>query len=162
MSIMHFIQIDSFHKANVLTSDQVYSFFSFVGQIVLRPLPEAGVPLLSINVSSSSPIRLVHRHLETENTTTLPLEQQEALNDDLLEMIFLRIACPADLLRASTACTSFHRLITTDAFFRRYRSHHGPQLLGFLDFGISKGFLPVKAPPPQRPGHPRPGQQHLH
>ncbi|KAK3121285.1 hypothetical protein QOZ80_8BG0650100 [Eleusine coracana subsp. coracana] len=102
-------------------------------------------------VLSSSPVRPVHRHLETETTSALPPEQHEALNDYLLEEIFLRIACPADLLRASAACTSFHRLITNGAFLRRYRSHHRPQLLGFLDFWVSKGFLPVKVPHPNAP-----------
>ncbi|CAL5086282.1 unnamed protein product [Urochloa decumbens] len=73
-----------------------------------------------------------------------------ALTDDLLEEIFLRIASPADLARASTACVSFRRLIAGPAFLRRYRSLHPPPLLGFLDPGPG-GFQPAEAPHPNAP-----------
>ncbi|TVU02588.1 hypothetical protein EJB05_51906, partial [Eragrostis curvula] len=55
-----------------------------------------------------------------------------ALIDDLLEEVFLRIASPTDLARASAACADFRRLITDPAFLRRYRSLHPPLLLGFV------------------------------
>ncbi|CAD6223542.1 unnamed protein product [Miscanthus lutarioriparius] len=67
------------------------------------------------------------------------------LTNDLLEEIFLRVASPADLARASTACVSFRRLIADHSFLRRYRSIHPPLLLGFVS---SSGFHPVKAPHP--------------
>ncbi|CAN6175734.1 unnamed protein product [Urochloa humidicola] len=73
-----------------------------------------------------------------------------ALTDDLHEEIFLRIASPADLARASTACVSFRRLIADPAFLRRYRSLHPPLLLGFLDPGLG-GFQPAEAPHPNAP-----------
>ncbi|RLM86905.1 hypothetical protein C2845_PM04G27780 [Panicum miliaceum] len=41
-----------------------------------------------------------------------------AVADDLLEEIFLRIACPTDFARGSTACASFRRLIAGPAFLR--------------------------------------------
>ncbi|CAO1941678.1 unnamed protein product [Urochloa humidicola] len=73
-----------------------------------------------------------------------------ALTDEILEEIFLRIASPADLARASSACLSFRRLIAGPAFLRRYRSLHPPLLLGFLYPG-SGGFQPAEAPHPNAP-----------
>ncbi|KAJ1266363.1 hypothetical protein BS78_08G145500 [Paspalum vaginatum] len=55
-----------------------------------------------------------------------------ALTDDLLEEVFVRIGSPADLIRASTACVAFRRLIADPSFLRRYRSLHPPLLLGLL------------------------------
>ncbi|KAL6657869.1 hypothetical protein ACP70R_005649 [Stipagrostis hirtigluma subsp. patula] len=59
-------------------------------------------------------------------------ESPPALTDELLEEIFLHIASPADLARASTACVSFRRLIADRNFLRRYRSLHPPLLLGLV------------------------------
>ncbi|CAN6211922.1 unnamed protein product [Urochloa humidicola] len=70
-----------------------------------------------------------------------------ALADDLLEEILLRVAGPADLARASTACASFRRLVTDADFLRRYRSLNPPLLLGFFDT-VSSGFQPAEAPHP--------------
>ncbi|TVU38567.1 hypothetical protein EJB05_11946, partial [Eragrostis curvula] len=86
----------------------------------------------------------VRRNLESR-------PQQLALTDDLLEEIFLRIACPADLARASAACVGFRRLITDRIFLRRYRSRHPPLLLGFLNIDVDKGFHAVEAPHPNAP-----------
>ncbi|WVZ72564.1 hypothetical protein U9M48_021000, partial [Paspalum notatum var. saurae] len=55
-----------------------------------------------------------------------------ALTDDLLEEVFVRIGSPADLVRASTACVAFRRLIADPSFLRRYRSLHPPLLLGLI------------------------------
>ncbi|TVU02591.1 hypothetical protein EJB05_51909, partial [Eragrostis curvula] len=74
-----------------------------------------------------------------------------ALTDDLLEKIFVRIACPADLTRISAACVAFRRLITDRTFLRRYRSRHPPLLLGFFNLQPSKGFHPAEAPHPNAP-----------
>uniref|UniRef100_A0A0D9X072 F-box domain-containing protein n=1 Tax=Leersia perrieri TaxID=77586 RepID=A0A0D9X072_9ORYZ len=60
----------------------------------------------------------------------------------LLEEVFLRLPNPADLARASMACTSFRRLITAHAFLRRFRRLHPPPLLGIL--GMS--FLAAQPP----------------
>ena len=76
---------------------------------------------------------------------TDPERPPPALTSDLLEEIFLRVASPADLARASTACVSFRRLIADHSFLRRYRSIHPPLLLGFVS---SSGFHPVEAPHP--------------
>ncbi|KAG2645963.1 hypothetical protein PVAP13_2KG478200 [Panicum virgatum] len=51
-----------------------------------------------------------------------PSPQTAALTDDVLEEIFLRVASPADLARASTACISFRRLIASPTFLRRSSS----------------------------------------
>ncbi|CAN6219159.1 unnamed protein product [Urochloa humidicola] len=67
------------------------------------------------------------------------------LTSDLHEEIFLRVASPADLARASAACVSFRRLISDPDFLRRYRSIHPPLLLGFLS---DAGFQPAEAPHP--------------
>ncbi|CAN6175740.1 unnamed protein product [Urochloa humidicola] len=69
------------------------------------------------------------------------------LADDLLEEILLRLTCPADLARASTACATFRRLVADANFLRRYRSLHPPLLLGFIET-VSSGFQPVVAPHP--------------
>ncbi|CAD6217686.1 unnamed protein product [Miscanthus lutarioriparius] len=74
-----------------------------------------------------------------------PERPPPALTSDLLEEIFLRVASPADLVRASAACVSFRRLIADHSFLRRYRSIHPPLLLGFVS---SSGFHPVEAPHP--------------
>ncbi|TVU38575.1 hypothetical protein EJB05_11955, partial [Eragrostis curvula] len=78
--------------------------------------------------------RSVRSHLEF----TASPQQLPPLTDDLLEEIFLRIACPADLARASAAC----------AAFRRYRSHHPPLLLGFLNLYVAESFPCAEAPHP--------------
>ncbi|TVU38568.1 hypothetical protein EJB05_11947, partial [Eragrostis curvula] len=74
--------------------------------------------------------------------------QLSALSDDLLEEIFLRIACPADIARASTACVAFHRLITDRTFLRCYCSRYPPLLLGFLTLDVAEGFRCAEAPHP--------------
>ncbi|CAD6254702.1 unnamed protein product [Miscanthus lutarioriparius] len=76
---------------------------------------------------------------------TDPERPPPALTSDLLEEIFLRVASPADLARASTACVSFRSLIADPAFLRRYCSIHPPLLLGFVS---SYGFHPAEAPHP--------------
>jgi hypothetical protein len=57
-------------------------------------------------------------------------EVQPVLPDELLEDIFLRLDDAADLARASAACTSFRRVVSS----RRFRSLHTPPVLGFLEF----------------------------
>ncbi|OEL33488.1 hypothetical protein BAE44_0005492 [Dichanthelium oligosanthes] len=69
------------------------------------------------------------------------------LTDDLLEEIFLRLPTPVDLACASTACPSFHRIITDRSFLRRFRALHPPPLLGF----ITDGFHAAEAPHPSTP-----------
>ncbi|KAL6657870.1 hypothetical protein ACP70R_005650 [Stipagrostis hirtigluma subsp. patula] len=91
------------------------------------------------------------RLIPTRIEATGSPRQPPALNDELLEEIFLRIASPADLARASTACVSFRRLIADPAFLRRYRSLHPPPLLGFLSSSNSFRFKPVEAPCPNAP-----------
>ncbi|KAG2637549.1 hypothetical protein PVAP13_2NG539500 [Panicum virgatum] len=76
---------------------------------------------------------------------TEPERPLPALTSDLHEQIFLRVASPTDLGRASAACVSFRRLIGDPAFLRRYRSIHPPLLLGFIS---SAGFQPAEAPHP--------------
>ncbi|NP_001151411.2 hypothetical protein Zm00014a_021069 [Zea mays] len=90
--------------------------------------------------------------MTSRNHRTLPgLEATEperpaaALSIDLMEEIFLRVASPADLARASTACVSFRRIISDPSFLRRYRSIHPPLLLGLI--GVA-GFTPADPPHP--------------
>uniref|UniRef100_A0A0D3GLT6 F-box domain-containing protein n=1 Tax=Oryza barthii TaxID=65489 RepID=A0A0D3GLT6_9ORYZ len=57
------------------------------------------------------------------------------LTDDLVAEILLRLrpSEPACLVRASAVCKPWRRLLTDQAFLRRYRDFHGaPPLLGFL------------------------------
>uniref|UniRef100_A0A0E0AFD5 F-box domain-containing protein n=1 Tax=Oryza glumipatula TaxID=40148 RepID=A0A0E0AFD5_9ORYZ len=57
------------------------------------------------------------------------------LTDDLVAEILLRLrpSEPACLVRASAVCKPWRRILTDQAFLRRYRDFHGaPPLLGFL------------------------------
>jgi hypothetical protein len=90
-----------------------------------------------------------HHHIDEATTLSPPVKPTESLTDDLLAEIFLRIPCPAALVRASAACASFRRLITDGAFL--HRSRHRPLLLIFLDLDVSKGFHPVEALHPNAP-----------
>uniref|UniRef100_A0A0E0LM37 F-box domain-containing protein n=1 Tax=Oryza punctata TaxID=4537 RepID=A0A0E0LM37_ORYPU len=72
-----------------------------------------------------------------------PIFDLPHLADEILEEIFLRIASPADLARASTACVTFRRLVADRNFLRRYRSLHKPPLLGLLSHD---GFHPAEPP----------------
>nr|CAB3458253.1 unnamed protein product [Digitaria exilis] len=76
---------------------------------------------------------------------TEPERATPALTSDLHEEIFLRVASPGDLARASAACVAFHRLVTDPAFLRRHRSIHPPLLLGFIS---TAGFEPAEPPHP--------------
>ncbi|CAL4891033.1 unnamed protein product [Urochloa decumbens] len=75
---------------------------------------------------------------------------QPDLHVDLMEEILLRVDDVADLIRASAACTSFHRIISNGRFLRRFRSFHRPPILGILagfygrDGEIS--FYPARPP----------------
>ncbi|KAM0880254.1 hypothetical protein ACQ4PT_033711 [Festuca glaucescens] len=51
---------------------------------------------------------------------------------DLLAEIFLRLPTPDDLVRASAACVSFHRLVSDRFFLRKYRKLQAPPFLGLL------------------------------
>ncbi|XP_044326835.1 uncharacterized protein [Triticum aestivum] len=68
-----------------------------------------------------------------------------AIPDELLVDIFLRLATPEDLIRASAACVSFRRLIADRKFLRRFRKIHPPPLLGFLDPVVHR-FHPAVRP----------------
>ncbi|TVU02590.1 hypothetical protein EJB05_51908, partial [Eragrostis curvula] len=68
---------------------------------------------------------------------------EEGFTEDLLRVIFLLLASPADLIRACAACTSFRRIIADPDFIRRYRSIHPPLFLGFLSHDR---FHPTGAP----------------
>ncbi|KAL6657865.1 hypothetical protein ACP70R_005645 [Stipagrostis hirtigluma subsp. patula] len=92
----------------------------------------------------ATPVRPTLPRLEgTASPRQLP-----PLADDALEEIFLRIASPADLARASTACVSFRRLITDPSFLRRFPPAEEPSpsapaaraLAGVADFFDS--YLP--------------------
>ncbi|KQK15814.1 uncharacterized protein LOC100843410 [Brachypodium distachyon] len=71
-----------------------------------------------------------------------------AVTDDLLAEIFLRLPTAADLVRASAACVSFRRLVTSRSFLRLFRSLHSPPFLGFLNHN---GFHPALPPHPSAP-----------
>uniref|UniRef100_A0ACD5Z2D9 Uncharacterized protein n=1 Tax=Avena sativa TaxID=4498 RepID=A0ACD5Z2D9_AVESA len=71
------------------------------------------------------------------------------LVEEILEEILIRLPTPAALVRASTACTSFRRIITARSFRRRYRKLHPPPLLGFA--AKKGGFYPVQESHPSAP-----------
>ncbi|TVU38558.1 hypothetical protein EJB05_11936, partial [Eragrostis curvula] len=79
---------------------------------------------------------------------TISMDSQRlppTLNADLLRVLFLRVASPSDLVRASAACIDFCRLIADPSFLRRYRSLHLPLLFGSIS---TRGLDPVTAPHP--------------
>ncbi|KAM0847507.1 hypothetical protein ACQ4PT_054970 [Festuca glaucescens] len=65
-----------------------------------------------------------------------------ALQDELLEEIFLRLPAAADLDRASMACPTFLRVITHHPFLRHFRTLHPPPQVGI----ISVTFCPTQPP----------------
>uniref|UniRef100_M8BIA6 Uncharacterized protein n=1 Tax=Aegilops tauschii TaxID=37682 RepID=M8BIA6_AEGTA len=74
--------------------------------------------------------------------------------DEMMVEIFLRLANPRDLVRASAACVSFRRLVADGNFLRRYRRIHAPPLLGFLarrPYDKHPRFHPAVAPHPSAP-----------
>ncbi|CAM0947106.1 unnamed protein product [Alopecurus aequalis] len=71
------------------------------------------------------------------------------LVEEILEEIFLRLPTPTTLVRVSTACASFRRIITARPFLRRFRELHPPPLLGFA--ATNGGFNPVQEPHPSAP-----------
>ncbi|VAI68679.1 unnamed protein product [Triticum turgidum subsp. durum] len=73
-----------------------------------------------------------------------PASSVADLPDVLLEEIFLRLPAAADLARASTACASFHSVISGHAFLRRYRVIHPPPLIGM----VHDPFIPAQQPHP--------------
>ncbi|RLN03805.1 hypothetical protein C2845_PM13G12390 [Panicum miliaceum] len=77
-------------------------------------------------------------------------EVQPVLPDELLEDIFLRLDDAADLARASAACTSFRRVVSSRRFLRRFRSPHTLPVLGFLEFIGVAGLHFHHAGPPHR------------
>ncbi|CAN6334423.1 unnamed protein product [Urochloa humidicola] len=66
--------------------------------------------------------------------------------DEILEDIFVRLDAAADLARASTACSTFLRVVSSRRFLRRFRSLHPPPVLGFLDGDANKRFTPAEPP----------------
>ncbi|CAL5083391.1 unnamed protein product [Urochloa decumbens] len=92
----------------------------------------------------ASLIRLILRFFRTE----APPRHLPALTDDLLQEIFVRIGSPVDLVRASTACVAFRRLIVDTSFLRRYRAIHPPLLIGFIS---DAGLLRAEPPHPSSP-----------
>ncbi|WVZ66282.1 hypothetical protein U9M48_015525 [Paspalum notatum var. saurae] len=98
---------------------------------------------------SNAPVPRIEEATARQQLASLPVP------DELLEEILVRIAPPIDLLRASTTCASFRRLITSPGFLRRYRSLHPPLILGTIkcedDSSSSEVFQPTPAPHPSAP-----------
>ncbi|GJN32654.1 hypothetical protein PR202_gb21173 [Eleusine coracana subsp. coracana] len=76
-----------------------------------------------------------------------PPTRLPAIADDILQEIFLRIGSFADLACASSACSTFRRIIADRAFLRRYRALHPPLLLGFV-YSAPADFQRAEAPHP--------------
>ncbi|CAN6329829.1 unnamed protein product [Urochloa humidicola] len=70
---------------------------------------------------------------------------QTDLPDEILEDIFVRLDSVADLARASAACTTFRRVVSTRPFLRRYRSLHAPPVVGGI-FAERGKFYPAEPP----------------
>ncbi|KAK8460610.1 hypothetical protein SEVIR_2G359800v4 [Setaria viridis] len=88
--------------------------------------------------------------LPSPEAAALP-QQLKDLADELWEEIFLRVASPSDLARASTACSSFRRLIADPTFLRRHRSIHPPLVGLIISHRDRFRFQPVEAPHPNAP-----------
>jgi hypothetical protein len=66
------------------------------------------------------------------------------LAEEILEEILIRLPTLAALARASTACASFRRIITSRSFLRRYSKLYPPPLREFAT--ENGGFDPVQEP----------------
>ncbi|CAM0148387.1 unnamed protein product [Urochloa decumbens] len=67
--------------------------------------------------------------------------------DDLLQLTFLHIPSPADIIRAAATCKVWRRVIGNADFLLRFRRHHGPHILGhyYTKYGRTD-FFPCPAP----------------
>ncbi|KAL6623263.1 hypothetical protein ACP70R_033142 [Stipagrostis hirtigluma subsp. patula] len=54
----------------------------------------------------------------------------DAIPDELLELILLRLGSPVFLLRAASACKRWRRIVAGAGFLGRFRSLHGPPVVG--------------------------------
>ncbi|GJN35294.1 hypothetical protein PR202_gb24048 [Eleusine coracana subsp. coracana] len=69
------------------------------------------------------------------------------LADELLELVFLHLSSPVYLVRAAAACRPWRRVIAADGFLRRFRSLHGPHVLGHFNAGAKTRFVSAPSPP---------------
>ncbi|CAN6361170.1 unnamed protein product, partial [Urochloa humidicola] len=85
-------------------------------------------------VAESPKSKILPQILASPVTTAMAPSPSELI-PDAVEEILLRVPPeePAHLLRASLVCKLWHRILTDQAFLRRYREFHGtPPLLGFI------------------------------
>ncbi|KAL6897942.1 hypothetical protein ACP4OV_006901 [Aristida adscensionis] len=70
-------------------------------------------------------------------------------DDDLLDLVLLRLGSPAFLARAALVCRRWLRAAADPAFLRRFRARHAPRVLGFqVQWCDSRPrFLAVPQPP---------------
>ncbi|TVU00139.1 hypothetical protein EJB05_54449, partial [Eragrostis curvula] len=71
-------------------------------------------------------------------------------DDDLLEEILLRLVFPTSLVRAALICRRWLRVVSNQAFLRRFRDLHPPRLLGFYLNTARRGspwFIATPQPP---------------
>lgn len=54
------------------------------------------------------------------------------LANELLELVLLRVGSSVCLVRAAAACKPWRRVIAADGFLRRFRSLHGPHVIGYF------------------------------
>ncbi|TVU49483.1 hypothetical protein EJB05_00796, partial [Eragrostis curvula] len=73
------------------------------------------------------------------------------LNDDLLDLVLLRISSPFCLVRAAATCKLWRCAIAGAAFLRRFRSLHGRHVLGHYYVGDKILFIPCPVPPGEVP-----------
>ncbi|CAL4891399.1 unnamed protein product [Urochloa decumbens] len=77
--------------------------------------------------------------------------------EDLLDLILLHIPSVVGIVRAAATCKLWRRVIGAgagDAFLRRFRRLHGPQIIGHYYYaydGCIPSFVPLPAPPPGQP-----------
>ncbi|GJN41442.1 hypothetical protein PR202_gn00818 [Eleusine coracana subsp. coracana] len=69
------------------------------------------------------------------------------LADELLELVFLHLSSPVCLVRAAAACRPWRRVIAAHGFLRRFRSLHGPHVLGHFNAGAKTQFVSASSPP---------------
>ncbi|CAO2164183.1 unnamed protein product [Urochloa humidicola] len=63
------------------------------------------------------------------------------LHDDILELILARLDSTAWLIRASSTCKRWRRVVAGVSFLRRFRSIHGPPIAGTYH-NSPPGFVP--------------------
>ncbi|GJN35297.1 hypothetical protein PR202_gb24051 [Eleusine coracana subsp. coracana] len=128
------------------------------------PAPEGGLVFLTSSpipdaffISRLSSLMLTNRLCRRPDRSQTALAGETSmhrsrsiadLTDDLLELVLLSIRSPFCLIRAAAMCKLWRRMIAGTGFLRRFRSLHGPHVLGHYHYYVGDKTMFVPSPMP--------------